>query len=254
MHRFSDVVKGLIVSAIVFVSGPPAGLAHEDEEPLHLIQTSATAEEDVTPDSVSLSLEVMTQAETVEQARSENAERMGRLLEAVKAHGWKELTTQTGRFSVTPVYEKIDRKFIQDLPKILGYQISHLLVVKLEALDGATLAARVTVLLDEGMRLGANQVYGPSFYVKDPDPIRERLLAEAVRDAKQRAQLMAEAAGVTLGRLQLLADQAQPVYRARHEMAYAGVSMAMSDSATPIEVGEQTISVTVSVSYEVGAP
>ena len=136
MHRFSDVVKGLIVSAIVFVSGPPAGLAHEDEEPLHLIQTSATAEEDVTPDSVSLSLEVMTQAETVEQARSENAERMGRLLEAVKAHGWKELTTQTGRFSVTPVYEKIDRKFIQDLPKILGYQISHLLVVKLEALDG----------------------------------------------------------------------------------------------------------------------
>ena len=103
MRSLSDTVKMLIVSAFVLVDGPPLGLAHELEEPLHLIQTSATAQEDIIPDSVSLSLEVITQAATVEQARTDNAERMGRLLEAVKAHGWKELTTQTSRFSVTPV-------------------------------------------------------------------------------------------------------------------------------------------------------
>ncbi len=239
-------------AVVVLMSAPPAGWAHEPDEALHLIQTTASAQEDVIPDSVSLSLEVLTQAETVEQARAENAQRMDQLVQAVKAKGWDELTAQTSRFNVTPVYE--ERRVVQNLPQVVGYRVSHLLTVTLEELDGPTLATRVSALLDEGMRLGSNQVYGPNFYVKDPEPIRERLLAGAVREAKARAQLMAEAAGVSLGPLQRLTDQSQPVYRPQHLMARAAAVESFADTATPIEVGEQTISVTVSIAYEVGAP
>lgn len=82
--------------------------------------------------------------------------------------------------------------------------------------------------------------------------MQERLLAEAVREAKRRAQIMAEAAGVKIIRLHLLQDQPRGVVPMM-ERAYGIQELRMPTAAiaTPIEVGEETISVTVTVAYEV---
>lgn len=152
MHGW--IRQGVLTALALVGMFETAVLAQEGKERPNLIQTSATAEEEVSPDSVSLSLEVISQAETVEAARTENAARMARLVAVIKGHGWKELMMQTSRFTVAPVYEQQDKRLIQVLPKILGYKVSNSLVVKMEQLDKKRLPSASRWSSTKGFRTG----------------------------------------------------------------------------------------------------
>jgi len=94
---------------------------------------------------------------------------------------------------------------------------------------------------------GANSVSGLSFTVSDPARGRDAALQAAYADARAKAEVLARAAGRTLGRAVTIAEGGG----VRPPIPYAFEAKAMSRPAdVPIEVGTEEVSFTVSVVFE----
>jgi hypothetical protein len=102
--------------------------------------------------------------------------------------------------------------------------------------------------LDALVTAGANQINAISFSLRDPKPLLAAAREQAVADAIARAQTLTKAAGVTLGPILTIqeggADVPRPVYVAARLMAGA-------PPPTPTAAGEQSVTASVSIVFEI---
>jgi uncharacterized protein YggE len=191
------------------------------------------------PDFAQIQVGVVTEAHTAAEALKKNNEAMSQLIVMIRKRGIEDRDLQTVQFNVSPRYNY--DKTQQEPPKISGYQVTNEVHVRVRNLT--TLGA----FLDETISLGANQVRGISFGVAEPAQLMDEARKKAIADAQRRARVFAEAAGVKLGKPLRIDEQAGgrpgPYPVARMEAAAA--------SAVPIAPGEQTFSITVTVSYAI---
>ena len=203
------------------------------------ITVAGTGESHSKPDFAQVQLGVVTEAPTAAEALKKNNEAMSQLIVMIRKRGIEDRDLQTVQFNVAPRY-KYDKNQ-QEPPKIAGYQVTNEVHVKVRNL--LTLGA----FLDETVSLGANQVRGISFGVAEPTQLMDEARKKAIADAQRRARVYAEAAGLKIGKPIRIDEQAGgrpgPYPVARMEAAAA--------SAVPIAPGEQTFSVTVTVSYPI---
>ena len=127
------------------------------------------------------------------------------------------------------------------VPRIVGYVASTRIDIAVRELDA------LGRILGEVVGDGANRIDSLSFDVADPAPHREAARRAAVADARAKAQLYAEAAGVTLGKLQHLTEAGgggmpEPFGMEARSMAAADV---------PVAAGEIEISASVTLSYAI---
>jgi uncharacterized protein YggE len=106
---------------------------------------------------------------------------------------------------------------------------------------------RVGDVLDGALSAGASDVFGISFSIDDPRPLRAKAREAAVADARARAQELARASGVELGALLSLSEEGSSPPR---PVAMRAMSLA---AGPPIESGELTVSAQVQAVYEIGA-
>ena len=203
------------------------------------ITVAGTGESHGKPDFAQVQVGVVTEALTAAEALRKNNEAMSQLIIMIRKRGIEDRDLQTVQFNVSPRY-KYD-KTQQEPPKIAGYQVTNEVHVKVRNLT--TLGA----FLDETVSLGASQVRGISFGVTEPAKLLDEARRKAVADAQNRARVFAEAAGVKLGKPLRIDEQAGgrpgPYPMARMDAAAA--------STVPVAPGEQTFSVTVTVSYAI---
>ena len=108
-----------------------------------------------------------------------------------------------------------------------------------------TTVSKAGTVIDAAVEAGANQVYGPSGSVTTQAVLYRQALKGAVAEARAGAQALAEAAGVTLGRVTNVVGQGGgPVYALAERAKLAG-------DATPIEPGTQDVSATVTVTFAI---
>ena len=89
------------------------------------------------------------------------------------------------------------------------------------------------------------------FMIEDPTPLQTQARALAVKNAEAKAQTLAEASGVALGKPITISETsrtASPPIAYAEEAAFADDS---ARSATPIEAGELTVTVNITVVYEI---
>jgi uncharacterized protein YggE len=174
------------------------------------------------PDTAWVSGGVHTQAKTATEALNNNNNLMEALIEVLKNANIRNKNIQTSGFNVHPIYDYSKgsghRKPIS--PKITGYRVSNSVTIKIIDTD------KLGKLLDEARKL-------------------------AITDAGKKAKLYAQTAGVDAGNIisisELGARLPQPVHRLT-EMHQAKI---MSDASTvPVVRGEQDISASVNVVYE----
>jgi uncharacterized protein YggE len=225
--------KSAFALAVVTALAAPA-LA-QTAQPRTLTMTgSATAK--AAPDLADISAGVATQAPTAAAALSANSAAMTRIFAALDRAGVARKNVQTSSFNIAPVYANRTQGEPQHLT---GYRVSNEVHVILEDVGkvGATLDALVAA--------GANQMNGLNFSIKDPAPLLARARADAVADAKLRAQQYAAAAGVTLGPIQSISENGgeppRPMYRV----------MAMAAAPAPIAAGEESINAGVTIVWEI---
>ena len=131
-------------------------------------------------------------AETLEQSSVDTAE----LRKIMGKFGFEKADLKTIRFDVDPEYSWYERKNKQ-VRKLDGYKFIHRLKVEFES-DNKRLGKIVYALAHSPV----NPEFSISYTVKDPEKSKNKLLGEAVKDAMAKAEVLAEASGVTLKDIQ----------------------------------------------------
>ncbi|MGE0751011.1 MAG: SIMPL domain-containing protein [Variibacter sp.] len=243
MHR--TVHAGMIGLTLALGTALPPVARAAVERPFPLITVTGEAERSVAPDVAETSAGVTTEAKTVREAAEANAQAMTAVIDAVKAAGVAAKDTQTGQIAVHPIYANNQSKKegrADDGPRIVGYRVSN--QVRLKVRD----IAKLGDVLDRAMAAGATDVFGISFTVSEPSKALDAVRAEAMADAKRKADIYAKAAGAQVGRaIDISEASAAPRPMARFAASTANRAMA---APTPVAAGENTLHISISVTYE----
>ena len=207
------------------------------------ITVSATGEVSQVPDRASVSAGVVTQAPTADAAMSANAEKMSATFDQLRAAGIKKENIRTSQMSLTPRYNYQNRQNRQNRT-ITGYEVRNTVSATSEDRD------KVGPMLDALVKAGVNNINGVNFSINEPEAAKTEAREKAVKAAKAKAEAMASAAGVSLGKLTSISENSRGGFRPQ-PLAYAARASADIASSTPIAAGEQNLSVTVNLTYEI---
>jgi uncharacterized protein YggE len=193
------------------------------------------------PDIAMLNLSVVSQGKTVKQVTLDGNEKMTLIINEVKKLGVEDKDVQTSSYNLYPDYAYPENQS----PQIKSYSLNQGIAVKVRKLD------TVDDVLDAAMKAGANQVGQLSFDIDEDSALKKEARDMAFKKAREKAEQMASAAGVKIGRVITFSEgysPAVPIYP-QYDMAYAAKNeMAPAPS---IEPGSKELTVTVSVTYEI---
>jgi uncharacterized protein YggE len=192
----------------------------------------------VPPDLAEVEAGVTSDAKTAHDASETNNATMGKLLLALKAAGIDAIDIRTSRLSLQP--QNAPNR--AGSPAITGYRASNHVTVRLH--DVAKVASTIDMLVGAG----ANDIGGISFMVSQASKLLDDARTQAVADARRKAEIYAKAAGVTLGAPLSISEEGAPGPMPFRKMA-GGLA-----AATPVAQGEETLSVTVNVTWALKAP
>jgi hypothetical protein len=186
------------------------------------IRASGEATITAQPDQAQVSIGVVTQAATAEQASTQNAATTTRVLDAVKRIVQSKGELKTTEYSVTPTYKYANNTS----PTITGYEANNTVLV---TIDDLSLVGKV---LDTASNTGSNRINGVQFMLRDDSPVRARALAEAASKARANGEAIASALHLhVIGVTQAEASENAPVRPIPAPM----VRMNAMAVATPIE-------------------
>jgi uncharacterized protein len=215
---------------------PLPALADDALPPMVTVTGTGTVE--AVPDIATLSIGVTTQGETAAEALTANSSALDAVMSRLTAAGIAAPDMQTSNLSLNPNWTGYDSSSVSG-PTIAGYVASNILTIRVRQLDG------LGAVLDAAVADGANTLNGLTFGLANPDPALDEARKEAVADARARAELLATAAGVKLGRVISISEGVAPT---------DPVPMFRADaSAAPVPVagGEVGLSASVTIFYEI---
>jgi uncharacterized protein YggE len=227
LHAF--LLAGLAVAAPAYA---------ETDQPPAFISVSGEAHISVPPDLAQIDAGVTSEAKTAREASDTNNAAMGKVLLALKGAGIDEKDFQTSRLSLQ-AQNTVPKPGTP--PTITGYRASNRVTIRLRDVT------KVAGVIDTLVSAGANDLGGINFMVSQASKLLDGAREQAVADARRKAEIYAKAAGVTLGAPLSISEggAAQPLFRAG--------KMAAPMAAVPISQGEETLSITVGMTWAIKA-
>jgi len=189
------------------------------------------------PDIAIINAGVVTQSPTASAAIQQNATRMAAVRKALKAAGIDDKDIQTSSISLNPDY-----RYAENQPPVLtGYQANNSVSVRFRDI------ARTGAILDALVSQGANQINGPTLTIDKPEDALDEARVAALAKAKARADLYARQLGKSVGRVLVVSESGSAMPGPVPMPMFARVA---AQDSTKIDPGQQTLSVTLSVSFE----
>ncbi len=186
------------------------------------------------PDQATVQLGVSSQASTAADALKQNSADTAAVIDAIKKLGVDAKDISTSNFNVYPTYDTSGTR-------INGYQVNNSVTVLIRDISASG------TLLDQVVTAGANNISGLSFGIADASQYQADARQQAIEAARAKAEAMAKAAGVTLGDIISINESLnyQP------EMPFARGMVADAAMSVPVETGQQQVSVSVTLVYEI---
>ena len=244
MKRLKSLYLGLsALMAITIIGCEPQIVApllqSQESRSIHVTGSGLVTGE---PDIATLNLGVSVEKETVAEAREEAAIAMTAVIASLKANDIAENDIQTQNFSIRPRYDYTENGRV-----LRGYSVNNTVSAKVRELES------ISDIIDDAAEAGGDTVAvnNIQFMIEDPTPLQTQARALAVKNAEAKAQTLAEASGVALGKPIMITETSRT---ASPPIAYAAEAAFADDSArsaTPIESGELTVTVNITVVYEI---
>jgi uncharacterized protein YggE len=234
-------VGTLLVAAVLAATGKAGRVAAQDATPVagaskSVVTVLGEGTVTVQPDIATVTIGVQVTKPTLPEAQSEATKQMTSVLNAIAKAGVKKEDIQTAYYSVN-VIQNYDNTGTPT--EITGYQVSNQVNVTVRDLT------KVGSLLEDVVAAGANSIYGITFGIADPSAAQSQARAAAVADAKKRAEELAKAAGLSLGRVVSISEGvAQPVPNVYSQGAGG------KGGAVPVQSGTLQVTIDVQVTYE----
>lgn len=258
MRNFYEQFKTpIVIIALFFVAlflyttfaGPiPFSINSVNTNKTDFFTADGTGEESAVPDSATVYLGISSQGTTVTEAQNKANELSDKIIKSVKDQGIAEKDIKTTNYSVNPNYGTGGPEPLifpgNGNQRITGYTVTQNFEVKVKPID------KVNSVVDAGTKAGANQVQGASFTFSDEllKTLEEKARKKAVNEAKQKAQSLANVAGIRLGRVvNVIESSSRPGI---FPLRATAEKIDDSTNETNITPGENTVNVTVTIFYE----
>ncbi len=240
--------KILAITAICCLLLSTAAFA--DVEKRGSINSSATSYKELTPDTVEISIAVVTyDNKSMQKATQQNKEISDKVYNTMKSM----INTQNGDyvktsdFSAQPIYTYTNNKRILD-----KYQVSNRIIVHTKAIDKAG------SLIDKAILLGATNIDNLNFTLSSYENQCDELLVTATKKTRARADKMAAAAGTMVTGVQSISGSCNTAganRRVMYNMMAKSMTMdaaepeAAMGSSVPIETGTVKLNANVNANY-----
>jgi uncharacterized protein YggE len=189
------------------------------------------------PDVAVISAGVVSRAAAAAPALQDSADRMQRVIAALKRAGIADRDIQTSNVSLNPEYRYPENQS----PQLVDYTASNTVTVRFRDIRSSG------KILDALVAQGANQINGPNLVVDKPEAALDEARAKAIATGRARAELYAKSLAMRIVRIVAVSDNggnyAPPPMPVMMEARVAG-------AATKIEPGEQKLQVSVAMTFE----
>jgi uncharacterized protein YggE len=241
MKNKSIFVAAIALIALLVSACGPTTVNQAAPLPNRTINVSGAGTANLVPDIAYIYVGVHTENPSASDSVTENNEQTEKMIKALRDFGIDAKDISTTNFSIWP-QERYDP--LSGAPTgQKTYVVDNTVYVTVRDLD------KLGDLLDTVIAAGANTVNSIQFDVADKDKALKDARAEAVKDAAAQAKELAAAAGVELGEIQSIGfydSQPYPVFDGK-----GGGGGAVSEAAVPIQPGQLTFTVSVSVTYDI---
>jgi uncharacterized protein YggE len=203
------------------------------------LDITATGEVTRVPDVAIITAGVVSRSKTATGALQDAANRMDRVLAALKRAGVESRDIQTSTISLNPEYRYPENQS----PQLVGYTASNQVTIKFRDIRSSG------KILDALVSEGSNQINGPNLTIDKPEAALDEARANAIAIGRARADLYARSLGLRVVRVVAVSESGNnypvpppmPMY-ARAEMAQA--------ADTKIVPGEQKLQVNLTITFE----
>ena len=234
-------VIALLIVAVVAVLNEPSAEVTLSGQQQSGISVNGSGSVSVPPDIARIDVGIEVTAESVAEARERAAEAMAAVMDSLEDNGVDDADVRTRFLNIYPQYNYRN----EEAPEITGFTVNNQVTVTVREIDSAT------DVLDGAIEAGGDavRVNGISFTVEEPEDFLDEARADAIANARKRAETLADAAGVNLGAVRTISESTS--FGGERFFAESAFDGAAGGAPSPISPGEQELTVNVSVVYEV---
>ncbi len=198
----------------------------------------------VKPEVAHTTVGVEALAPTVDAAMEDAQARMDAVLAALKKLGIADKDIQTSNFSIN--FERsqpgMPESTKTDSTQPAGfYRVSNMVSITIRDLE------QVGPVLDAAVKAGANNVWGITFGLDDTDALEVEAREAAVKDARARAESLAELTGVSVGDVVSVSEVIGNV----SGIMYSAAEGRGGGGGTPVEPGEVSFTTQIQIVYAI---
>jgi uncharacterized protein YggE len=240
----NDKMKKMLIAALLLGAALPAAARAQQASITQTIagtrlDINATGEVTRVPDVAIISAGVVSRSTTASAALQDTANRMEKVLAALKRAGVEDRDIQTSSVNLNAEYRYPENQ----APQLVGYTASNMVTVRFRDIRSSG------KIVDALVGQGANQINGPNLVVDKPEAALDEARAKAIAIGRARADLYARALGMRVVRVVSINESGG--YYAPPPAPPPPPMMARMEAAqTRIEPGEQKLQVNLAMTFE----
>lgn len=244
--RRLTVTTLLVTGLLLFFGLCQPGVAPATAEtatPTPTLVVSGLGTVSVAPDEGKAVFAVVTTDKLLAEALDRNTDSTNKVIAALRDFGIQSEQIETSNFAVWPQYS-YPRENEQDRPPVIvGYQVRNEITVTVRDLT------RLGKIVDTALKTGANEVVSISYEKRDSSQAVNLALKKACQQANSKAQAIAAALGVQLGRVVSVTESTSsynpsPPFQALRASSYDAAG------EVPINPGKLQVNATVNITFE----
>ncbi|HXF82438.1 MAG TPA: SIMPL domain-containing protein [bacterium] len=224
------------VLATILTAFPASAQAPEGTP--HQIIVRGSGQVEVPPTQAVVTAGAQIQRPTAADASAEVSRIADQVLSRLLALGVRRQDIRTSGVQLVPVYSTPR----DGTSQVTGYRATYLLALTLTDLR------LVGQAVDASVKAGANQIFGVTFGLRDPSEARREALTMAVREARDKAEAIARAAGLQIKGIVQISEESVDV-EVRAFSRAAPSAPVPPPAPTPIEPGLVTVTARVTMVF-----
>ncbi len=234
VSSFTTALLTVFLLCFTLAAPSPAQAAEKNNVPILSVDGSGTASG--TPDQAIVSIGVSNHAANAAEAQSSNAARSAAIQSALLQLGIPENCIQTRNYFFHPTYSNIRNQENE----ITGYNVDNTIVVIINDVK------MVGSVIDTSLGKGANRVHSLDFSIRNTNKLRKEALQNAIRDARDKADVIASGLGKRIAGIQNVSESVNSIQPRNFNMLMMAKS---AGDATPISAGSMELSASVHIDF-----
>lgn len=234
MKRYASLffVFALSLSLLVL----PQETQAAEQPPRPTLSVEGTGEANAAPDQATVAIGITTHAADAAKAQNDNAWTAAQIQKAIAALGIDAKDIQTQNYSFRPTYRTEENR----RGEINGYTVDNTVLVCVRDIK---LTGKV---VDAALSHGANEISSLSFTASDARALRKEALKNAIADARDKADIIAQGLGKRIVGIQTVSENTSYPETRRY---VGNMMLAAKDAATPIQPGSLTLTANVHIDF-----